>query len=105
MKKPVAAAARVSMSEMFKNIYTLVSQEQEAVNQLIRESLHSKIKLINQISEHIIKSGGKRLRPLLVLLSAKAFGYEGFSHIQLAAIMELLHTASLLHDDVVDHSE
>jgi octaprenyl-diphosphate synthase len=93
------------MSEIFKHIRDLVSQEQEAVNQLIRESLYSSITLINQISEHIIKSGGKRLRPLLVLLSAKAFGYEGFAHIQLAAIMELLHTASLLHDDVVDRSE
>lgn len=93
------------MSEIFESTRSLVSQEQDAVDQLIRESLHSDIDLINKISEHIIKSGGKRLRPLLVLLSAKAFGYTGFAHIQLATIIELLHTATLLHDDVVDRSE
>ncbi len=93
------------MSEVFESTRDMVSNEQQAVNQLIRESLHSNIELINKISEHIIKSGGKRLRPLLVLLSAKAFGYSGFAHIQLATIIELLHTATLLHDDVVDRSE
>src|SRR4051812_40882712 len=104
-KKPVVAAVRVSMSEVFESTRNLVSNEQQAVNQLIRESLHSNIELINKISEHIIKSGGKRLRPLLVLLSAKTFGYSGFAHIQLATIIELLHTATLLHDDVIDRSE
>src|SRR5437879_1462401 len=102
MKKPVVAAVKVFMSEIFESTRILVSQEQLAVDQLICESLHSNIELINKIGEHIIKSGGKRLRPLLVLLSAKAFGYTGFAHIQLAAIIELLHTATLLHDDVVD---
>src|SRR3990167_1984668 len=77
----------------------------EAVNQLIIQSLHSDIELIHLIGERIIDSGGKRLRPLLVLLSAKAFGYEGSEHIRLAAVIEFVHTATLLHDDVVDASE
>jgi len=75
-----------------------------AVNVLIRQRLTSDVVLINQIAEHIIGSGGKRLRPLLVLLSAKAAGYSGSRHISLAAIVEFIHTATLLHDDVVDQS-
>jgi octaprenyl-diphosphate synthase len=105
MKKRAVVVVRVFMSEIFESIRSLIAEDQKAVDQLILESLQSNVELINQIGKHIIKSGGKRLRPLLVLLSAKAFGYEGFSHIQLAAIIELLHTATLLHDDVVDSSE
>lgn len=83
----------------------LVHQDFEAVNKLIVSKLESDVVLINQISHHIINSGGKRLRPLLVLLAAKACGYSGQGHISAAAIIEFIHTATLLHDDVVDESE
>ncbi len=77
----------------------------DAVNSTIKRRLYSEVVLINQISHHIINSGGKRLRPILVLLSARAMGYEGNHHVDLAAIIEFIHTATLLHDDVVDSSE
>jgi octaprenyl-diphosphate synthase len=76
-----------------------------AVDRLIRDSLDSNVVLIRQISEYIIGSGGKRLRPMLVLLAARACGYRGEHHVTLAAIIEFIHTATLLHDDVVDESE
>ncbi|HEY0563607.1 MAG TPA: polyprenyl synthetase family protein [Methylophilus sp.] len=75
------------------------------VDQVIRDSLHSEVALINQVSEYIINSGGKRLRPALVLLSAHLFGNIQAVHHQLAAIVEFIHTATLLHDDVVDESD
>lgn len=75
------------------------------VDEVIREKLHSHVVLIRQISEYIINSGGKRLRPALVILSAGAFGYTGAFHYNLAAVIEFIHTATLLHDDVVDESE
>lgn len=85
-------------------IHSLVEDELKKTEQLVLDSLHSPIDLINEVSRHIIQSGGKRIRPLLVLLSAKAFNYQGDLHIRLAAIVELIHTATLLHDDVVDAS-
>lgn len=88
----------------FAEIQHLVADDMAAVNILIRERLSSDVVLINQIAEHIIDSGGKRLRPLLVLLAAQAAGYCGRQHIPLAAIVEFIHTATLLHDDVVDES-
>jgi octaprenyl-diphosphate synthase len=75
-----------------------------ATDEVIRKRLHSDVALISQISEYIINSGGKRLRPALVLLSAGAFGYDGRHHHELAAVVEFIHTATLLHDDVVDES-
>jgi octaprenyl-diphosphate synthase len=75
-----------------------------AVDRLIRERLASDVALVNRIAEHIIAGGGKRLRPMLHLLAAAAAGYEGREHIQLAAVIEFIHTATLLHDDVVDDS-
>ena len=87
------------------DIYQLIESDFDAVNQLIRKRLHSEVALINQLSNYIIYSGGKRLRPVLVLLSARALGYEDNHHINLAAIVEFIHTATLLHDDVVDASE
>jgi octaprenyl-diphosphate synthase len=71
---------------------------------LIRTRLYSDVALINQLSNYIINSGGKRLRPLLVLLSARACQYQDSQHINLAAVIEFIHTATLLHDDVVDAS-
>ncbi len=86
-------------------IHKLMQHEREATDRCIKESLTSDISLINELAEHIINSGGKRIRPLLVLLGAAIFEYKGNSHIELAAIIELIHTATLLHDDVVDSSE
>lgn len=86
-------------------IRSLVQSDLDQVDKLIDECLRSEINLIPQLSHHLIDSGGKRLRPLLVLLSAHAFAYQGQAHFQLAAIIELIHTATLLHDDVVDASD
>ncbi len=82
----------------------LVAEDWTAVNRLVVQRLGSDVALVNQVAHHIIHSGGKRLRPLTVLLAAKAAGYEGESHIPAAAIVEFIHTATLLHDDVVDAS-
>jgi octaprenyl-diphosphate synthase len=83
----------------------LVQEDSQAVDRLIRARLYSDVVLINQLSHYIIAGGGKRLRPLLALLGAKAAGYEGSRHIDVAVIIELVHTATLLHDDVVDASK
>ena len=88
-----------------QQLYNLVADDRKAVDTLIRQRLHSDVVLINQVSEYIINSGGKRLRPVLVLLSAGAFGYRGSYHHELAAVVEFIHTATLLHDDVVDESD
>lgn len=77
----------------------------EAMDEVIRVKLHSDVVLVRQVGEYIINSGGKRLRPALVILSSGAFGYTGRYHHDLAAIIEFIHTATLLHDDVVDASE
>jgi len=77
----------------------------EAVNALIHSSLHIDVALINQLSHYMINSGGKRLRPMLVLLAANACAHKGTQHIKLAAVIEFIHTATLLHDDVVDTSD
>lgn len=87
-----------------EDIKALVADEFNAVNNLILKHLDSEISLIQNINEHIITSGGKRLRPLVVLLAAKTFAYQGTDHIALAAVIEFIHTATLLHDDVVDNS-
>ncbi|WP_066014160.1 octaprenyl diphosphate synthase [Endozoicomonas atrinae] len=84
---------------------TAVHDDFRRVNECIHEQLHSDVALVSKIGEYIIKSGGKRLRPLLVLLTARACGYNDYNHVPLAAIIEFLHTASLLHDDVVDESD
>jgi octaprenyl-diphosphate synthase len=82
-----------------------VSQDIKAVDELIIRRLRSDVVLINQIGHYIVGSGGKRLRPLAVLLAARACGYAGDQHVDLAAVVELIHTATLLHDDVVDGSD
>lgn len=82
-----------------------VAEDVKAVDALILRRLQSDVVLIDQIGRYIVKSGGKRLRPLSVLLSARACGYQGTQHIDLAAVVEFIHTATLLHDDVVDASE
>ncbi len=85
-------------------IQSCISDDIEAVNTVIQHSLHSDVTLVNQVAHYIINSGGKRLRPILVLLSAGLFGKIKPHHHQLAAVVEFIHTATLLHDDVVDES-
>ncbi len=89
----------------FEAIKKLTLSEASAVNQLILDELSSDVVLINQMGHYIVGSGGKRLRPMLLLLTAKALGYEGNKHLILAAVIEFIHTATLLHDDVVDESD
>ncbi|MDR7050626.1 octaprenyl-diphosphate synthase [Duganella sp. 3397] len=81
-----------------------IAADMDAVNAVIRRKLHSEVSLVNQIAEYIISAGGKRLRPVLVLLVANAYSYKGTAHHELAAVVEFIHTATLLHDDVVDES-
>ncbi len=86
-------------------IRALVADELQAVDQLIENNFEADIALIGELSRHLISSGGKRLRPMMLLLCARSLGYEGADHIKLAAVLEYVHTATLLHDDVVDSSE
>ena len=76
----------------------------QAVDRLIHDSLHTGVPLVAEVSQHLIAAGGKRLRPALLLLTAGALGYAGTGHHRLAAVVEFIHTATLLHDDVVDES-
>ncbi|MDR3504288.1 MAG: polyprenyl synthetase family protein [Legionella sp.] len=87
-----------------ESIRETVIDDFNAVNALIVNKIESQIGLIDDMSHHVIESGGKRLRPLLVLLASNACGYQGQNHIALAAMVEFFHTATLLHDDVVDES-
>ena len=98
------ATARKPIIADITQIHNLISDDMVSVNKLIEESLSSEVPLINQLGQYIINTGGKRLRPALVLLSSKIFRYQGNQNINLAAIIELIHTATLLHDDVVDAS-
>jgi octaprenyl-diphosphate synthase len=101
----VRIKAQVASTTDIQHVFQLCAGEMSSVDRLIRESLDSNVVLIRQISEYIIGSGGKRLRPMLVLLAAHACGYRGRDHITTAAIIEFIHTATLLHDDVVDESD
>ncbi len=85
-------------------IRDLIADDLKLVDHTILHRLETDVVLINQIGHYIINSGGKRLRPMLVLLSARALGYQGSAHIELATVIEFIHTATLLHDDVVDGS-
>jgi octaprenyl-diphosphate synthase len=86
------------------SIKQLVATDLQEVDQVIRRHLASDVVLVNQVAEHIIGGGGKRLRPLVVVVAARACGYQGMRHAEAAAVIELIHTATLLHDDVVDAS-
>jgi octaprenyl-diphosphate synthase len=88
-----------------EEIRALVTEDLQRVDQTIVERLASDVVLVNQVSQYIIGGGGKRLRPLSVLLAARACGHEGQKHVPAAAIIEFIHTATLLHDDVVDSSD
>ena len=97
MSVATAPAPQHSLSES-------IAADMDAVNAVIRLQLHSDVPLVSQIAEYIISAGGKRIRPVLVLLMANAWGYRGTYHHQLATVVEFIHTATLLHDDVVDES-
>ena len=87
-----------------EQLYALIGSDMKAVDAVIRDRLHSDVVLVRQVAEYIIGAGGKRMRPALVLLAAGAMGYTGRHHHDLAAVVEFIHTATLLHDDVVDES-
>ncbi len=89
----------------FEEIAAPAGADMQAVNRLIATSLETDVALVSQVSQYIVMSGGKRLRPLIVLLAARALGYEGDQHVRAATIIEFIHTATLLHDDVVDSSK
>ena len=86
-------------------MHSLLEADMAEVDRVIRARLHSEVALVRQVSEYIIHSGGKRLRPALVVLAANALGYKGSQHHEMAAVVEFIHTATLLHDDVVDASD
>ncbi len=86
------------------SLYAPIAADMNAVDAVVRTRLHSEVVLVRQVAEYIISAGGKRMRPALVLLSAGACGYSGTRHHDLAAVVEFIHTATLLHDDVVDES-
>jgi octaprenyl-diphosphate synthase len=88
-----------------QQLFAPIAADMQAVDAVIRQRLHSDVVLIRQVAEYIIHSGGKRLRPALVLFAAGAMGYRGTHHHALAAVVEFIHTATLLHDDVVDESD
>src|SRR5690349_24433610 len=83
----------------------VIGDDMAAVDRVLRESLRSDVVLIREVATYIIAGGGKRLRPALLLLAARACGYTGRDHHTLAAAIEMIHTATLLHDDVVDESQ
>jgi octaprenyl-diphosphate synthase len=88
-----------------ENLIALTRDDMGKVNELILSKAGSHVELIPQIANHLISSGGKRLRPMLTLAAARMFGYRGEGHVKLAASVEFMHTATLLHDDVVDESD
>ncbi|MES2934719.1 MAG: octaprenyl diphosphate synthase [Pseudomonadota bacterium] len=96
--------ASASISSAQNLLIQPIAADLNAVDTVIRQKLHSEVALVNQIADYIISAGGKRIRPVLVLLIANAYSYRGTNHHQLAAVVEFIHTATLLHDDVVDES-
>ena len=94
----VQAVTAPTQATDIQHVFDLCAGEVSSIDSLIRESLESNVVLIRQIAEYIIGSGGKRLRPLLVVLAARACDYQGQDHIAVAAIIEFIHTATLLHD-------
>jgi octaprenyl-diphosphate synthase len=104
MNRPSPAASPEPVNA-FTVARDLAAPDMRRVDGMIRQRLHSDVVLINAIGEHIVGGGGKRLRPMLHVLAARAAGYAGDAHVELAAVIEFIHTATLLHDDVVDGSD
>ncbi|MDO9306957.1 MAG: polyprenyl synthetase family protein, partial [Mesorhizobium sp.] len=92
-------------SASVKPLVDLTAADMARVNELILSKAGSNVEMIPEIANHLISSGGKRLRPMLTLSAAQMFGYSGDAHVKLATSVEFLHTATLLHDDVVDESD
>lgn len=88
-----------------ENVIALLKDEMAAVEGQIKKNLTSDVQLVSQVGEYILSSGGKRIRPILLLLSARLCGYQGDKHLELASVVEFIHTATLLHDDVVDSAD
>jgi octaprenyl-diphosphate synthase len=87
------------------SLLALVHEDMERVEQMLMSCIDTPVDMLNDICRHILGSGGKRIRPLILLLTARFCGYQGTSHIPLACVLEYIHTATLLHDDVIDHAE
>lgn len=102
--KPLKPTVAIQSESNIGTLSSLIAEDMGLVDTLIKECLQSDVILINQVGHHTVNSGGKRLRPTLLLLITRHFGYSGSQHINLAAIIEFIHTATLLHDDVVDAS-
>lgn len=100
----MSADTRINTSSL-ASIKLLVKDDFDRLNALIKAKLYTEVPLVEDMSHYIVESGGKRIRPLLALLAAKALGYTGDQHILLAAIVELIHTATLVHDDIVDQAD
>ncbi len=105
MMKDVGKSFLNSKDSPLNPVFEWMRDELERVDEEIRKNLRSNLPLISIILEHLLQSGGKRLRPLLLILSARLCGYQGNEHISMASLIEFIHTATLLHDDVVDHAE
>lgn len=88
-----------------ETVIALLKDEMQAVEAQIKKNLASEVPLVSQVGEYILSSGGKRIRPMLLLLSARLCGYQGDKHVELASVVEFIHTATLLHDDVVDGAD
>ena len=101
----IAPADPAVAAPSIEDVRAPVAADLEALDRCIVASLSSDVALVNQVARYIVAGGGKRLRPLLVLLAARACGYQGEHHVEASAIVEFIHTATLLHDDVVDSSE
>lgn len=101
---PALPGSSSASAPSLQPLLALVQEDMAAVNRLIVERMHSPVALIPQLAAHLIAAGGKRLRPLLTLAAARLCGYDGDRHVSLAACVEFIHTATLLHDDVVDES-
>tara|TARA_Y100001956_G_scaffold3785_1_gene3582 strand:+ start:252 stop:1289 length:1038 start_codon:yes stop_codon:yes gene_type:complete len=104
-KKTLQVLTSAGFTMDFKAIQALTADDMAKVNETIHAQLNSDVSLINQLGFYIISGGGKRIRPLLAVLSARALGYQGTAHTTAAAFIEFIHTATLLHDDVVDESD
>ena len=101
----VSLKTKTDRESGIERLVDLVANDMQRVNELILSKTGSDVKLIPEVAEHLIESGGKRLRPMLTLASARMFDYQGDGHVRLAASVEFMHTATLLHDDVVDESD
>ena len=105
MSNNVVPLKKLETSNPYEELKGAYQSEIEQVDSFIKEKLSSHVELIGEMSSYLIQSGGKRLRPLLTVASSELFGYQGDRHIKLAACVELIHNATLLHDDVIDKSD